>query len=111
MRITAIVGTVAEERARTLAETLSLPLVRRVLSPEQIREAEEGLRELGETLGDGLVPVTSQVLEGVADTIYLEANHRSMLRRIAIPGVSEALKLDRAEPPAVRVILERLLVE
>jgi hypothetical protein len=55
------------------------------------------------------VPVSSQVLEGVEDVVYLEANHRSMLRRFGLPIIGGlGGTTEDGLPPAVEVVLERL---
>lgn len=56
-------------------------------------------RQLGE-VGDGVVPVGSATLEGVDDQVVLAANHRSMVRRIAV--------ISPGPPPGIPVILDRL---
>ncbi len=107
--ITAIVGTVADSESEELSAMLQWPIVRRVLSEEEIKEAEEGIRELAQVVGDGAVPVSSQVLEGVEDVVYLEANHRSMLRRFGLPIIGGlGGTTEDGLPPAVEVVLERL---
>lgn len=107
--LTAVVGTVADSESEELSAMLQWPIVRRVLSEEEIKEAEEGIRELAQVVGDGAVPVSSQVLEGVEDVVYLEANHRSMLRRFGLPIIGGlGGTTEDGLPPAVEVVLERL---
>jgi pimeloyl-ACP methyl ester carboxylesterase len=107
--ITAVVGTVADTEEEELAAMLRWPIVRQILSEAEIKEAEEGIRELARVVGDGAVPVSSQVLEGVEDVVYLEANHRSILRRFGLPLVGGlGGTTEDGPPPAVGVVLERL---
>lgn len=55
-------------------------------------------RALLESLGDGVVSVASARLAGVADTVEIAGNHRTMLRSVAGMGTATAIP----------VILERL---
>lgn len=53
------------------------------------------------TIGDGAVSVSSAELVGVDDLVYLQAAHRTLLKRFRMLGQS-------SEPPAIAVILDRL---
>lgn len=63
-------------------------------------------------LGDAIVPMGSARLEGVSDTVILEGNHRSMVRRMAlIDSVCAWFGEKPSTPPAIPVILNRLTDE
>ncbi len=56
---------------------------------------------LANKLGDGVVPVASAQLEGCEDVVFLSANHRSMIRSLALsPG--------KTPPPGIEIVLDRL---
>ena len=66
--------------------------------------------ELGAELGDGVVPVSSAVMDGATDVIVVNANHRGMIRTVELEerlrsgaGMSEA-----AQPPAIAIVVQRL---
>lgn len=65
---------------------------------------------LGRELGDGVVPVSSAVLEGADEVIEVRANHRAMIRTIELEeAVRQRNGLPAAsEPPAIEIVVERL---
>lgn len=84
-------------------------IVRWLLGAEDAAAMGQGIKDLSTQLGDGVVPATSAVLPGVEDTVFVEANHRSMLKSIRF--IHTARELAGAEthaPPAIPIILERL---
>jgi len=70
---------------------------------ERVREAAG---ELVNSVGDGVVPLSSARLEGVDDFVVVEANHRAMLKRLALER--EVMGEDGYTPPAIPIILDRL---
>ena len=110
-------GGAADEVARVAAEGL-----RRLLGPGRraddaadaasaaAAEFRRALELVEQSVGDGVVPAESALLEGVDDVVYVEANHRGMIRTIRIEQAARgAVGLAQdAEPPAVPVVLERL---
>jgi hypothetical protein len=52
------------------------------------------------------LPEAAARLPGVDDVVILNANHRTLLRRLAVPGVE--LELESAPPPAIAEIIDRL---
>ncbi len=104
VEITVIVGAVAQEASESLRGVLSWRIVRETLGDERLRAAEAAIRDLSGTVGDGIVPVESQMLDGAADVVRVEANHRSMLRRLEVGR----LRFPESDPPAIAVILDRL---
>lgn len=76
---------------------------------EPSSEVERLVARIGDILGDGLVSAKSAELEGVADTVRIHADHRSMIRAWSIlPDPPEPALTTRCQTPAVPVILERL---
>lgn len=108
LRMTVIIGRAAPtERARTLADT---ELSRAMGIDDDLDDLLTALIPIGEDIGDGVVPAASAALPGVEDTVHLEGNHRSVLRRIpAELAIREALgDTPDQTPPAIPVILDRL---
>ncbi|MFG0275631.1 MAG: esterase/lipase family protein [Phycisphaerales bacterium] len=70
---------------------------------ERIRAATD---DLVNSVGDGVVPLESARLEGVDDFVIVSANHRSMLKRLALER--EIMGEDGFTPPAIPIILDRL---
>lgn len=69
----------------------------------------EMITQLGVCLGDGLVSAKSAELEGVADTVRVRADHRSMIRAWHLLPEQDTPALTRPEEtPAAPIILERL---
>lgn len=67
---------------------------------------EEQVRKASEAVGDGAVSLESSRLAGVEDFTELHANHRSMI--CGVPWFGESKPTQRAEPPAIGIILDRL---
>jgi triacylglycerol esterase/lipase EstA (alpha/beta hydrolase family) len=62
--------------------------------------------DLVNSVGDGVVPLESTRIEGVDDFVVVSANHRSMLKRLAL---EREVRGDRGfTPPAIPIILDRL---
>ncbi|MCA9302572.1 MAG: alpha/beta fold hydrolase [Phycisphaerales bacterium] len=76
------------------------------------RAIGRGLDDLKRELGDGVVPVSSAVMPGATDIVVVEANHRSMIRSIELGQAIGRMtgKPGGPEPPAIRVIVDRLKV-
>jgi len=101
--LTVVAGTLAGGSALEgvdLKAMMTWPIVRQAFNPDQIEKAQAAIDELGRIVSDGLVPVSSAELEGADDVVYVEANHRSVLRPW-VQGEAE-------QPAAVRVMVERL---
>jgi len=71
---------------------------------------QDEIEKLSQELGDGVVPMSSAVLDGVDDVVILKANHRGLVRNIelgvAIRQMGSLAPMD--EPPAIQVVLDRL---
>jgi len=104
VRITIIAGALAPTDGGAIADLFESDIARRALGERAERLADDA-RTLASTVGDGVVPLDSARLGGVEDIVVVEANHRSMLKRLAI----DRLTGDSGEPPpAIPVILDRL---
>lgn len=69
-------------------------------------------RSIADAFGDGVVSLASALLPGVDDHVLLQGNHRTMLRRLGARAILRARTgrtPDGPPPPAVPVILDRLL--
>lgn len=101
VRITIIAADAsAEQRAalRALADTTP---VTGIMGEQARNQLLAQIERITNTVGDGVVPVTSTPLEGVEDYVLLTANHRSMLRTIPLFSTEEV-------PPAIPIITDRL---
>jgi pimeloyl-ACP methyl ester carboxylesterase len=111
VRFTVIVGQLVQENAARLPTLAEQPLAREILGDKAIAALAAGTKNAAQRLGDGVVPRESALLEGVTDTVFVVANHRSLLNRW---GLQRRLGSDTAQrqldnpAPAIPVILERL---
>lgn len=63
----------------------------------------------GGRLGDGVVSTASAHLDGVTDTVIIEASHRGMVRSSRLENaVRWAVRARQDQPPAIPIIVERL---
>jgi pimeloyl-ACP methyl ester carboxylesterase len=108
VEVTCIRATIAPEEASVLMEVLQWPVARQFLSAEQIQDLEEGGQELLASLGDGVVPRDSAVLEG-AEVVDVEGNHRSVLLRGFLNDARRAVGREEKIAPAIPVVVERLV--
>ncbi|MDX2115155.1 MAG: alpha/beta fold hydrolase [Planctomycetota bacterium] len=108
VEMTNIVAVLAAEERDAVVGFLSSERVRGLLGPERTEALSRGATEVFTLIGDGAVPADSSVLAG-ADTVVVEANHRSMIKSVEMPGVvRRLLGTERRKPPAVPVILSKL---
>lgn len=109
VRVTVIVGRAAPVQSDDLKWIAESWLVRQLLGRDEAAKIAAGIAELSSELGDGVVPVSSAEWAGAADTVYLDANHRSMLRTIdLVRGARSLVGAKNRVPPAIPVILDRL---
>ncbi|MHA7814367.1 MAG: esterase/lipase family protein [Phycisphaerales bacterium] len=99
--------------AGTLSSASARGLLRDLVGEEQASLVLTQVDKLGGDLGDGVVPVSSAVMDGATDIVVVYANHRGMIRTIELEervrsGVGMPLA---AEPPAIQVVLDRLRKE
>lgn len=111
VRMTIIAGTVSPVSSEEIREWIDSRVGRAVLGAKRAERFAAALAEAGETLGDGVVPLESALLEGVDDVVLLGENHRSMLKRARVEkALRGAVAEDGESPPApaIEVILDRL---
>lgn len=101
VEITIIAGQATPVDAGALAEA-----TRTLLGEAQGERIRAATDDLVNSLGDGVVPLESARLEGVDDFVVVSANHRSMLKRLALER--EVMGADGFTPPAIPIILDRL---
>ena len=106
--ITCIVGEMAPAQSNHLIDMLKTPRARRILGARAGRLARD-LRAVMLELGDGVVSVSSAQLKGVTDIVRVHANHRTMLLTLDAERLLTPITgAPPADPPAIRVILDRL---
>lgn len=112
IRVVCVVG--RTDTPNTLAGTLSnagaRDLLRDVVGHSKANRILAQVDELGQELGDGVVPVSSAVMDGATDVVVVFANHRGMIRTIELEerfrggtGLPDA-----SQPPAIEVVVDRL---
>lgn len=112
LRVTNIVGRVVSgpERAR-VRSALQRGLVD-VLDADAGRRVIAMVDQAMEALGDGLVSAESATLPGIADTVEVKGNHRTMIRRWRLPtGSGGAWATGGDLPSAIPVIVNRLVAD
>ncbi len=113
VEVTCIVGRISTQGGIEAGSALAVGSLRDVVGADDASAIISAIDRLSKELGDGVVPMSSAVLDGVDDVVILEANHRSMIRTVelgeAIRQVSGLGASD--EPPAIAVVLDRLARE
>ena len=68
------------------------------------------IEKLKGELGDGVVPMSSAVLDEVEDVVILQANHRGLIRNVELGQAMRELggMQPGEEPPGIAVVLDRL---
>jgi len=99
--------------AGTLSSASARGLLRDLVGEEQASLVLTQVDKLGGDLGDGVVPVSSAVMDGATDIVVVYANHRGMIRTIELEErVRSGVGMPQAaEPPAIQVVLDRLRKE
>ena len=110
IRVTCLVGRVVEPGGVKWGAMVAGGVLGELIGQREVSVIEEELDELNRGLGDGVVPMSSAVLDGVDDVVILGANHRGMVRRVEFgEAVRRAGGLGAGdEPPGIAVILDRL---
>lgn len=109
VRITTIGGTLTPAAACEYLRSDAQPQWARFLGEERAAALIAQSCAAVETLGDGMVHVSSTRLDGVSDHVDLAADHRSMLKRWTVLVKLDELR-GRTTPPAaaIPIILDRL---
>jgi hypothetical protein len=64
---------------------------------------------MGQSIGDGIVPIESQKWSGAHETVLIESDHRQMIRTTTLEQRTRALVgKDPKAAPALSIILDRL---
>lgn len=107
--MTTLCGVLTPERACEYLKTEASEQWAGFLGADRAKALTAQACAVVETLGDGMVPAASTRLEGVADHVELEADHRSMLKRWTILKKLDELR-GKPTPPAeaIPIILDRL---
>lgn len=109
VRITIVEGRVGAASRGMICAALGRPELRRLLGEERADALESWTADRLLDLGDGVVPSASCRLDGVEDVVVLEADHRSMIRRLRLVERARSLTGRRRDaPPALAVVLDRL---
>ncbi|MGQ0627982.1 MAG: alpha/beta fold hydrolase [Phycisphaerales bacterium] len=109
VRVTMIVGTLAGPERDSLKELLRWKYVKRMLGDDQIAALDRHLEDAAAVVGDGIVTVESAKLAGVEDMVFVEATHRTMVRRpMGEKQVREVLGEEPKTASAIPVVLRRL---
>jgi pimeloyl-ACP methyl ester carboxylesterase len=109
LRITIVTGAVASTTRERIAGAFDNPYVRRVLGAERCDQWKCGAEAAGSGVGDGVVPGSSTMLDGVSDVVSVRADHRSMIRVIEpLEATRNALGMENPTPPAIPIIIDRL---
>lgn len=110
VRITCIVGRMTPEPKTKFGALFANGLLRDLVGDGDAKMIQGEIEKLAGEFGDGVVPMSSAVLEGVEDVVILEANHRSMIRNVEIGElIREMGSLPAsAEPEGIAIVLNRL---
>lgn len=109
IKITNIIGTVANGEAESMKELLLSEWVAKVLPASEIDRLSGYLSAGASTLGDGIVSVNSARLKGVDDEVLVAATHRTIAKRpLGEKMIRESLGEPAKEPSAAHLILDRL---
>lgn len=109
VHITTIAGMLAPGAAAPVRTVTRSALASRLVPASLLRRIEKEADAAVAELGDGVVPLESAQLPGVADTVTLMADHRAMLRLMPVHRKAyEVAGMKYDEPPAIPVILDRL---
>ena len=108
VRLTSIVGRAVPLNAAEARELLDHPIVRAVLTDDEISAVAKEAERLSDSFGDGPVSAESAALPG-STVVHVEGAHSAMIRSITITNLARtALTRDLPEPPAVPAVLEAL---
>ncbi len=113
IKVTCIVGRVVSERGVEIGSVLAGGVMGELIGVRDVEFIGGELEKINAGLGDGVVSMSSAVLDGVEDVVILEANHRGLVRRVELEEAIRKVGGVRAadEPPAIEVVLDRLTEE
>jgi len=112
VRVICVVGRTDEPATlpATLCAASARAALHELLGESQARTVLDEADRLGRELGDGVVPVSSAVLQSADEIVYVRANHRSMVRTIELEQAVRARQgwPQAPEPPAIEIVRDRL---
>lgn len=109
VEITTIVGELGVSSREAVQGAIRSDVASWVLSADESKAYAERAASLWAEVGDGAVPASSARLKEADELVVLDADHRSMIRRlIPVSKARALLGLSTPPPPAIGVILERL---
>lgn len=106
VRITAIAGRIGDSGVADALKLLDSPIVKQFINDDGVAWFKTSTAVLHQEVGDGVVSVDSACLHGVEDVVVLNANHRTLLHRVTVPGIN--VGLESTKPPAIDEIVKRL---
>ena len=110
IEVTCVVARTVPELGRDLGSIVASGVLVELIGQGDAAIVAGELEKLKQELGDGVVPMSSAVLDGVTDVVIVEANHRSMIRDVELEElVRQIAGAEKAgPPPAIEIVLDRL---
>tara|TARA_R110002073_G_scaffold118918_1_gene258537 strand:+ start:424558 stop:425730 length:1173 start_codon:yes stop_codon:yes gene_type:complete len=110
VRVTCIVGRMTPEPRSGLGSLFADDVLNDLVGKGDADLIQGQVEKIASEFGDGVVPMSSAVLEGIEDVVILEANHRSMIRNVEIGElIREIGSLPASEAPeGIAIVLDRL---
>lgn len=110
IKVTCIVGKIVTQEGVDLGSAIAAGVLGEIVGGRDADAIVREFEKLNAELGDGVVPVSSAVLDGVDDVVVLNANHRSMIRSVELGETIEKVgkMMGTVEPPAIAIVLDRL---
>ena len=107
--VTCVVGQVVKKSEVNIGSILASGVLIDLIGKGDADTVTGEIEKLGQELGDGVVPMSSAVLDGVSDVVIVEANHRSMILSVELEQVARQIAGVKVEPPpAIEIVLDRL---
>lgn len=106
VRTSVIAGRLGDQSLAAAVKLLDSAIARELIDEGSLAALKASATAWQHEVGDGVVSVTSAQLPGVEDVVVLNANHRTLLRRVTVPGVG--FELDSGTPPAIEEVVKRL---
>jgi hypothetical protein len=107
--VIAIVGTAVRGVDRDLKKLASAPWVSRALGETHAKGLQESIAAMGQSIGDGIVPLESQQWSAAHETILVQSDHRQMIRTTTLEQRARSLVgKDPKAAPALGIIADRL---
>ena len=110
VRVTCIVGRMTPEPRSGLGSLFADDVLNDLVGKGDADLIQGQVEKIASEFGDGVVPMSSAILEGIEDVVILEANHRSMIRNVEIGElIREIGSLPASNAPeGIAIVLDRL---